>query len=217
MPGVDITNRRAARLLLLSAALHLGGFIALHEIVQNHFPTLTALTDAARMDSGPLDLQWGTIRKSNPKNSAPQPLRENQPSEPANSVNSNKPDLTAGKQSGNSTDKPSTPSTSNNSHAGAIAINSADPYYSEVRARIQSHIHYPPAIARKRIQGQVQVALTLLANGSIQSVEISRSSGSSDLDQLALRSVQAAAPFPAFQTDASSVRKLELPIDFRLR
>jgi protein TonB len=99
--------------------------------------------------------------------------------------------------------------------AGPVTIGAGDPYYSEVRARIQSHATYTPALARRRLQGQVQVTLTLLSNGGIASLDITQSSGSSDLDRRALESVQAAAPFPTFQSQAGA-RKLELPIDFRL-
>jgi protein TonB len=101
--------------------------------------------------------------------------------------------------------------------AGPTIVGSGDPYYSEVRARIQSHIKYPVSFARKRLQGRVQVALTLLRNGTVEQLEITQPSGSKDLDQLALDSIREAAPFPVFQsTSDAAARKLELPIDFRL-
>jgi protein TonB len=98
---------------------------------------------------------------------------------------------------------------------GAVAIAQGDPYFSQVRSKIQSQIHYTPVMARWRLQGQVQIALTLLSDGSIASLNIQKSSGSAELDQQALNSVRAAIPFPSFSSTAPA-RKLELPIDFRL-
>jgi TonB family protein len=94
-------------------------------------------------------------------------------------------------------------------------VGSGDPYYSEVRARIQSHIQYTPALARRRLQGEVQVSLTLLPNGSMSALNILHSSGSEELDHLALESVKAALPFPSFPESAPA-RAMNLPIAFRL-
>lgn len=65
--------------------------------------------------------------------------------------------------------------------------------------------NYPGQVMRKlsragkprvNARGQAVVAFTVAANGGLQAVSLARSSGSSALDQAALRLVQNAAPFP---------------------
>ncbi|MFL5814185.1 MAG: energy transducer TonB [Bdellovibrionia bacterium] len=191
-------NRRLLKLIFFSIALHAAIFAAF---------TVSLRTQRMDMPSpgeshiGPLAIEVG----GEPKTEAP--------SHPASKQLSSQQAVTT-----NSSAESAHPESgaSRGSNSGPVAINSSDPYYSEIRARIESHIHYPPAFARRRLQGQVQVTLTLLSNGSISSLDVAHSSGTSELDQLALDSVRAASPFPTFES-TSPARKLELPITFRLR
>jgi TonB family protein len=198
MISASLPSPRTLRLLLISLAVHTGIFFGLWEVVSTHPAILSALEPGERSQShlliedvGPESVPGTTSKPVTPAPNAPSV------DGPSSSTNA-------------STSKPT------QGASGPLTIGTADPYYSQVRSQVQSHVRYTPALARRRLQGQVQVALALSANGSVSSLNVLKSSGSTELDQLALESVQKAAPFPIFQS-ANPTRKLELPIDFRLR
>jgi TonB family protein len=99
-------------------------------------------------------------------------------------------------------------------NAGTGLIDSGDPYYARVRARIEEHLHYPASFSRRRISGKLVVALTLSPTGSLESLNVAETSGNPELDQWVLDSVRNAAPFDAFQ---GHDRSLQLPIAFVTR
>lgn len=61
--------------------------------------------------------------------------------------------------------------------------------------------NYPQAARDQRITGDVRLAVSINADGSLRSVEVTGSSGSSILDQAAKQIVYLAAPFPEFSVD----------------
>ncbi|WP_349435291.1 energy transducer TonB [Pararhizobium sp. A13] len=69
-------------------------------------------------------------------------------------------------------------------------------YKGKVRSKVQRHFRYPKAADRAGIKGTVQVSFTILANGGVSNVRISKSSGSPVLDEAALDAVRGAEPFP---------------------
>jgi TonB family protein len=192
---------RLWRLIIASVAVHAGIFGTLWGVLHQHPSLLLELGSGASQSTPPL-----LIEEIDPS----------PPSRASESKKAKNPVLTqpvSGQNSATATQ--SLPPAPSKADAGSESIGTTDPYYSAVRSKIQSQVHYTPAMARRRLQGQVQVALTLQANGSISSLYVSHSSGTNELDQLALNSVRAAAPFPTFQS-TNPTRKLELPIDFRL-
>jgi TonB family protein len=91
-----------------------------------------------------------------------------------------------------------------------------DPYYSRVRSQIQSKIQYPGDLIRRRITGQVVLKLLVVADGSLNQLDIEKSRGHEELDQLALKAVRAAAPFGSFPEDSKHFgRQIVLPVDFK--
>jgi protein TonB len=239
MHSTTHTYSRTLLPLLISLAIHAGIIGALWAIIHTH-PAILSELNPAGWSSLPVEIegrQQGalsnarkrTIPIEEPSNSNSQSTDHSDPA--ANSTPDSKPlnigtSFTANKPlDGNkSLDSNGMAPTSENTtlsgdatkiSGGAVIVGQGDPYFSQVRSRIQSQIHYTPAMTRRRLQGQVQIALTLLADGSIASLNIQKSSGSPELDQQALNSVRAATPFPSFSS-AAPARKLELPIDFRL-
>ena len=75
-------------------------------------------------------------------------------------------------------------------------------YEEEWRAKIEhvGTLNYP-AEARGKLYGYLQLQVTLRPNGSVESVELIRSSGLKVLDQAAFLIVKLAAPFAAFPPD----------------
>lgn len=226
---VNYMNRKFIHLILFSLGIHFAIFAAFTVSMKTQgFDLGNALGPSF---SGPLAVELDpangpapskqispsqNISKNVSRDTSHDTSTKRENTQPTNLGGSNPSDSAkASSQTSSSNTNKTGTSTQNGGSSGAVAIGSADPYYSEVRTRIQSHVTYSPALARRRLQGQVQVALTLLSNGSISTLDIAHSSGSTDLDHLALESVRAAAPFPTFQA-TSSARKLELPIDFRL-
>lgn len=81
-----------------------------------------------------------------------------------------------------------------------------------IREKIDSAIQYPASLRRRRIQGRVQVLLTLDEDGKVKSTELTHSSGHPELDDLALQAIRDAAPFEK----QMGRLELNLPIEFKL-
>jgi len=79
---------------------------------------------------------------------------------------------------------------------------SASNYPGKVVSKLRRALRYPPEARAKRLKGEVQVAFTVSASGSVSGVRVVRSSGSPVLDKAALDTVRRAAPFPAIPSDA---------------
>ena len=84
----------------------------------------------------------------------------------------------------------------------SVSAKSADEaaymHYFEQRVEQIGNVHYPHEARVQGIFGRVQLVVVLLADGTVQRVEVSKGSGSRVLDQAAVRSVQLAAPFNPF-------------------
>ena len=61
-------------------------------------------------------------------------------------------------------------------------------------------LNYPEA-ARGRLYGTLVLSVTINANGSVDKVELERTSGHKVLDEAALRIVRMAGPYAAFPED----------------
>jgi protein TonB len=75
-------------------------------------------------------------------------------------------------------------------------------YEEDWRAKIErvGTINYP-AEARGKLYGTLRLTVTIRPDGSVESIDLDRSSGLKVLDQAAFRIVQMAAPFAAFPAD----------------
>ena len=76
-------------------------------------------------------------------------------------------------------------------------------YIEDWRTKVErvGEMNYPQAARDLRIYGSLVVTVSIRADGSLERVEINRSSGQRILDAAALRIVQLAAPFTRFPAD----------------
>lgn len=70
-------------------------------------------------------------------------------------------------------------------------------YVEDWRLKIEriGNLNYPEAAKRDRIFGNLQLTVSIKSDGSVESIEINRSSGQKILDAAAVRIVQLAAPY----------------------
>jgi len=111
--------------------------------------------------------------------------------------------------------------------AAALSTGSADPvlvaYLQNIRSRVSARLDYPESLRRRRIQGHIELRLSVLKSGALDSAEVL--SGSSpgalqDLRAAALKAARAASPFPAWPKLAQQPSErltFRFPIDFRIR
>lgn len=60
------------------------------------------------------------------------------------------------------------------------------------------NLNYPEAARRQGIYGSLRLSVSIFADGRVEKIEIDKSSGSSVLDQAAIRIVELAAPYAPF-------------------
>jgi len=87
------------------------------------------------------------------------------------------------------------------------------PDLEEIKRRISNHLIFPPFARRMGWKGSTLVSFHLLADGSVQEVEVKRSSGKRLLDSCVAVAVSKAAPFPA----PPHPLVLQIPVVFSLR
>ena len=63
------------------------------------------------------------------------------------------------------------------------------------------NLNYPEEARKKKLYGSLRITVNILADGSVESVEIDRSSGAKILDEAAVRIIKMAAPYSAFPDD----------------
>lgn len=99
---------------------------------------------------------------------------------------------------------------------GAIPLNSKDPryvsYLTSVKQAIEIVWIYPEMAKRYRLRGRVLLEFAILANGQLEGIHMMRSSGSSMLDEEALRALRAAAPFRALPAEIGT--RLQISASF---
>lgn len=76
-------------------------------------------------------------------------------------------------------------------------------YIEDWRVKVErvGNLNYPEQARREQIYGKLQLSVSIKADGSIESVEVSRSSGQRVLDAAAMRIVRLAAPYPPLPAD----------------
>lgn len=109
----------------------------------------------------------------------------------------------------------------------ALASPLSSPSEADVRGRqirilldraVQASFHYPLIAQRQGWQGEVRIALTIRADGFLDNIRISRSSGYDILDDAALESVRRirAVPAAVAALDGTAI-DLVLPVRYQLR
>lgn len=87
---------------------------------------------------------------------------------------------------------------------GARAKEASDALYLEAwRQKVEriGNMNYPAAAKYRKIYGQLQMTVSIRADGSVESVEINKSSGSKVLDEAAKSIVNLAAPYARFSEE----------------
>lgn len=76
-------------------------------------------------------------------------------------------------------------------------------YVEDWRIKLEriGNLNYPEAARQNKIYGSLQLTVSIRADGSVESLEINRSSGQPILDAAALRIIRLAAPFPQLPVD----------------
>ena len=77
------------------------------------------------------------------------------------------------------------------------------------------NLYYPEHARTSKIYGDILLVVTLLPDGSVESVEIVSSSGHPTLDQAAVTTVRLAAPFAPFPQKMSEWNKMEITRTWR--
>ena len=76
-------------------------------------------------------------------------------------------------------------------------------YVEDWRSKVEKvgNLNYPEEARRNKIYGSLALTVSIKANGEVDSIEVSRSSGHKMLDDAATRIVRLAAPYAAFPED----------------
>lgn len=76
-------------------------------------------------------------------------------------------------------------------------------YAEDWRAKVEKvgNLNYPEEAKRQKIYGSLRLIVNIKADGSVEKIEIERSSGHKVLDEAAVRIVKLAAPYAAFPDD----------------
>ena len=76
-------------------------------------------------------------------------------------------------------------------------------YAEDWRIKVEKvgNLNYPEEAKRQKIYGSLQLIVNIKADGSVERVEVKRSSGHKELDEAAIRIVNLAAPYAAFPED----------------
>jgi len=78
------------------------------------------------------------------------------------------------------------------------------------RIEMVGNNNYPEEARQKSLYGDLRFAVTLLPNGTVDSVQVLLSSGQRVLDQAAIRTVRLASPFAPFPPEIKQWDKLEI-------
>jgi len=101
----------------------------------------------------------------------------------------------------------------------APAWNGQPNYYASLLAYLERFKRYPAAARAAHIEGQVFVHFVMARDGTVQSVEIAKSSGRPTLDREALAMIQRAGKLPAMPSEmkGETLNGIIGPITFSLR
>ena len=85
-------------------------------------------------------------------------------------------------------------------------------YIEDWRVKVEriGEVNYPLAARDQKVYGSLLLTVSIKADGSLEGVEINRSSGVRILDEAAIRIVKLAAPFAPFATDIAKGKVTEI-------
>ncbi|HQT79706.1 MAG TPA: cell envelope integrity protein TolA [Rhodopila sp.] len=98
--------------------------------------------------------------------------------------------------------------------SAAASASAVQIYTAAIRARVQGNLEVPAMVRMLHIGGVTRVAIRLSPRGALLGVTVTTSSGSSQIDEAALRSVHSST-FPAFSPEMPS-RPLTFLLSVRL-
>ncbi|NJC87681.1 MAG: TonB family protein [Desulfuromonas sp.] len=103
------------------------------------------------------------------------------------------------------------------STTGATPFRGGGEYFALCRGLIEKNKNYPVMARKGRIEGTVIVSCVLARDGSIRQSGLVRTSGSTLLDNAALKAVRSVGQFPPVPPEVDGEElPLEVPISFRL-
>ena len=100
-----------------------------------------------------------------------------------------------------------------NAETAALTAEYVKRNYNYIQRRIRDKLVYPSPARRAGIQGVTEASFTIHEDGSISAVTVRTGSGHAVLDEAAVATGSAAAPFPRPPMPA----RIAIPISFRLR
>lgn len=89
-------------------------------------------------------------------------------------------------------------------------------YTKVITKKLMEHWRYPPQARNNLIEGQSLILFSLLNDGSLTGISITKSSGYEILDKEVIDAVNKAAPFPPFP-ESITVNKLNINASFEYR
>lgn len=97
------------------------------------------------------------------------------------------------------------------------AIDMASNFQQQLLAYIESYRRYPENARSNHIEGSVQISFTMDRNGRVLNIRIVHSSGNTELDDEAIKTVLRAQPLLPIPTDLPAPLNIVLPVDFKLQ
>ncbi|MDR1411254.1 MAG: TonB family protein [Spirochaetaceae bacterium] len=97
--------------------------------------------------------------------------------------------------------------------AAALTAEYVKRNYNYIQRRIRDRLVYPSPARRAGIQGVTEVSFIIHEDGRVSAVTVRAGSGHAVLDEAAVATILAAAPFPA----PPAAARIAIPISFRLR
>ena len=89
-------------------------------------------------------------------------------------------------------------------------------YVNIIKQKLMAHWGYPPAAKAGLLEGNSLILFSLLRDGSLAGIAVTKSSGYDILDREVIEAVTEAAPFPPFP-ETIAVSKLNINADFEYR
>jgi protein TonB len=144
------------------------------------------------------------------------PPRETAAAEPAPQETARKPQISGAAGRAGTQERANVGSGSETSSGGLPG--SSNSYFALLQAWLEKHKEYPAQARRRRDQGTAVLTFTLVRDGTIEAANVTRTSGSVQLDQEVLAMIERASPLPPFPANFDRQRiTLSVPVQFQLR
>lgn len=102
------------------------------------------------------------------------------------------------------------------SSSGSPSLSQA-PWVRAIETQIAARLQYPFSVRRRGIQGRAWLEFRLSTDGDVTGLQVIRTSGNAELDQLAIETVQKAVPFKKEEGALPPTQTLvRVPVEFRI-